>query len=189
MVRFLVLLALASGALAGVTSVSGCNSCKDGNGSDVGTADGAAAPKVVGLASLTPEETKKVLAKVGEKEITLGDFVAVLERMDQFDRLRYQSVERRKELLDELINIELLAQEATDKGYDKDPQAQEELRIVLRDAFLAEAHKDATKPADIPEAEVRAYYDSHLAEYSDPERRRVSAVSYTHLTLPTSDLV
>lgn len=153
----------------------GCNSCKDGNGADVGAGD-AAPPKVVGLASLTPEEAKKVLAKVGEKEITLGDFVAVLERMDQFDRLRYQSVERRKELLDELINIELLAQEATDKGYDKDPQAQEELRIVLRDAFLAEAHKDATKPADIPEAEVRAYYATHLAEYSDPERRRVSAL-------------
>lgn len=131
---------------------------------------------MVGLASLTPEETQKVLAKVGDKTITLGDFVAVLERMDQFDRLRYQSAERRKELLDELINIELLAQEATDKGYDKDPQAQEEMRIVLRDAFLAEAHKDAIKPADIPEAEVRAYYDAHLAEYTDPERRRVSAL-------------
>ena len=167
--------ALSLASLLALPVLGGCDSCKNGSGNATDATQEAGA-KVVGLASLTPEEAQKVLAKVGAKNITLGDFVAVLERMDQFDRLRYQSPERRKELLDELINIELLAQEATEKGYDKDPQAQEELRIVLRDAYLAEAHKDAPKPADIPEAEVRAYYDAHLADYNDPERRRVSAI-------------
>jgi hypothetical protein len=96
--------------------------------------------------------------------------------MDQFDRLRYQSVERRKELLDEMITCELLAQEATAKGYDKDPLAQQELRSILRDAMLAEARKDAPTPESVPESEVRAYFDAHRADYKDPERRRVSAI-------------
>lgn len=169
-------LALVAISLTTLATTAACDSCKSGGGTATDATADAAVAKVVGLASLTPEEAQKVLAKVGNKTITLGDYVAVLERMDQFDRLRYQSPERRKELLDELINIELLAQEATDKGYDKDPQAQEELRIVLRDAFLAEAHKDAAKPTDIPESEVRAYYEAHLADYNDPERRRVSAL-------------
>jgi len=127
-------------------------------------------------ASLTPEQASKVLARVGDRTITLGDYVATLEHMDQFDRLRYQSPERRKELLTEMVNIELLAQEAVAKGYDKDPVATQELRNILRDAMLAEAHKGVPAPNDIPEAEVRAYYDAHRADYRDPERRRVSVI-------------
>ncbi len=132
-------------------SVGGCDSCKSGTTPAVDAGNTSR-----GVHSLTPELAAKVLAKVGDKNITLGDYVAVLDRMDQFDRLRYQSPERRKELLDEIINVELLAQEATAKGYDKDPVAQEELRQILRDAMLADTRKDAPKPADIPLAEVRA---------------------------------
>src|SRR5690606_38305389 len=99
------------------------------------------------------------------------------EHMDQFDRLRYQSPERRKELLDEMITVELLAMEATQKGYDKDPLAQQELRAILRDAMLAEARKGAPTPADVPESEVRAWFEAHRAEYKDPERRRVSIIA------------
>jgi peptidyl-prolyl cis-trans isomerase C len=106
----------------------------------------------------------------------LGDYVATLEHMDQFDRLRYQSPERRKELLEEMIRVELLAGEAVAKGYDKDPVAQQEQRAILRDALLAEARKGAPAPADLPESEVRAYFDAHQDEYRDPERRRVSVI-------------
>lgn len=117
-----------------------------------------------------------MLARVGDETITLGDYVAALEHMDQFDRLRYQSGDRRKELLNEMINVKLLADEARAKGYDKDPIAQQELRAILRDAMLAEAHKSVPAPADIPEAEVRDYYDAHKTDYRDPERRRLSLI-------------
>jgi peptidyl-prolyl cis-trans isomerase C len=166
--RFLVallVLAIPSSAL------SGCKSCDPQPGNTGEDAGAHAQPK-----SLTPEQANQVLARVGEKTITLGDYVAALEHMDQFDRLRYQSVERRKELLDEMINVELLAQEATAKGYDKDPLAQQELRAILRDAMLAEARKGVPAPADVPEPEVRAWFEAHRAEYKDPERRRVSVI-------------
>jgi parvulin-like peptidyl-prolyl isomerase len=150
---------------------TGCGSCNDKNAqSDAPVTDAGK------MASLSPEQASKVLAKVGDRSITLGEYVAALEHMDQFDRLRYQSPERRKELLNEMINVELLAREATAKGYDKDPLAQQELRAVLRDAMLAEARKDVPVPNDIPEAEVRAYFDAHKADYKDPERRRLSFI-------------
>ena len=122
-----------------------------------------------------------MLARVGNVTITLGDYTAALEHMDQFDRLRYQSPERRKELLDEMITVELLAVEATEKGYDKDPLSQQELRAVLRDAMLAEARKGAATPAEVPEADARAYFEAHRADYRDPERRRISVI-----VLPTA---
>jgi peptidyl-prolyl cis-trans isomerase C len=149
----------------------GCKACNE-HALDSG-GEGGAAPAT---SLLTAEEANKVLAEVGDHKITLGNYVAALEHMDQFDRLRYQSVERRRELLQEMINVLLLADEAVAKGYDKDPVAQEELRSVLRDAMLKEARKGAPTPEEIPDAEVRAYYDEHKAAYKDPERRRAECV-------------
>ena len=162
-------IALVALCLAGISAVGGCKSC----GGDDAKTDASESPTTL----LTKEQAAQVLAKVGDKTITLGDYTAALEHMDQFDRLRYQSPERRKELLEEMITVELLAMEATAKGYDKEPLAQQELRAILRDAMLAEARKGAPTPADIPESEVRAWFESHRDEYKDPERRRVSVVA------------
>jgi DNA-directed RNA polymerase subunit F len=149
----------------GVASCKGCTSEE--------APDGGKSP----TALLTDKQAAQVLARVGDRDITLGEFTAALEHMDQFDRLRYQSPERRKELLDEMINVELLADEAVAKGYDKDPLAQQELRSILRDAMLAEARKGAPTPADISASDARAWFDAHRAEYKDPERRRVSVIA------------
>ncbi|CAN5361072.1 hypothetical protein BH09MYX1_BH09MYX1_22290 [soil metagenome] len=150
---------------------AGCDACNDhALPADAGGGDGSPSSQ------LTPEQSARVLAKVGDVTITLGDYVAALEHMDQFDRLRYQSPERRKELLEDLIEVELLAREATAKGYDKDPVAQQELRATLRDALLHEAREGATEPNAIPDNEVHAYFDAHKADYKDPERRRISVI-------------
>ncbi len=156
-------------AFCTLLGASGCKGC----GGETPTPDAGDHAQTT---SLTPEQAARVLAKVGDNTVTLGDYVAALEHMDQFDRLRYQSPERRKELLDELVEVELLAQEATTKGYDKDPVAQQELRAVLRDAMLKEARSGAPLPADIAEADARAYFEAHKADYKDPERRRVSLI-------------
>jgi parvulin-like peptidyl-prolyl isomerase len=126
---------------------------------------------------LTPEQAARVLAKVGDRTITLGDYAATLERMDQFDRLRYQSPERRKELLDEIIDAELLAQDARQKKLDQQPETQQAIRQILRDALLAEARRGLPAPAEISADEVRAYFDSHRDDFREPERRRVAHIA------------
>lgn len=130
-------------------------------------------------AGLSPKEAALVLAKVGDDPITLGEFAATLERMDQFDRLRYKTPERRRELLEEMITVELLAREAERRGLDKEPQTQERLRQILRDAILQDARKGARGPAEFTEEEVRAYYEAHKDDYLEPERRRVSQIVVT----------
>jgi hypothetical protein len=96
--------------------------------------------------------------------------------MDQFDRLRYQSPERRRELLREMIDIQILADEAVAKGYDKDPLAQQEERSILRNAMMDRAHAGAPTPNAIPDAEVHAYFDAHRDQFREPERRRISVI-------------
>lgn len=133
-------------------------------------------PDAAAPGGLTPSQAAMVLARVGDRPITLGELAATLERMDQFDRLRYQTPERRRDLLDQIITVELLAAEAKRQGLQDTPEVRAAMRQILRDALLADARKNVRSPTQIPEAEVRAYYDAHKSEYQEPERRRVSHI-------------
>jgi hypothetical protein len=161
MKRWAIVVVLGAGALAGCDE----SAVKPPAG-DAGAA----------VAGLTPDQASRVVAKAGDRTITLGDFARTLERMDQFDRLRYQSKDRRRELLEEMIDVELLAAEAKRLGIDKEPETIEAIRGILRDALLAQAREGVPHPADITPEQVRAYYEAHLDKFSEPERRRVAAI-------------
>jgi DNA-directed RNA polymerase subunit F len=157
-------------AMLAAVLFAGCNGC---NESAVQPPSAEAGAPVAGL---TPEQASRTLAKVGDKIITLGDFAATLDRMDQFDRLRYQTKERRHELLDELVDVELLAAEARRRGLDKQPETEESIRQILREAMLAKARQGLPAPGEIPAADVRAYYEANADKFNEPERRRVAAI-------------
>lgn len=129
-----------------------------------------------GTTAAAQDAASPVLAHVGDQTITLADFAAALDHLDRFDRLRYRSPERRRALLGEMIDVALLAGEARERGYDRDPATQQELREIRRDAVLKTVRDGAPAPADIPEADVRAYFEAHKADFHEPERRRVSAI-------------
>lgn len=166
--RSLGIAGLLSVCLGMAATVGGCDDAALPPGGDAG-------PSAAGL---TAEQSARTIAKVGDKVITLGDFARALERMDQFDRLRYQTKERRRELLSEIIDVELLAAEAKRRGLDKNGETEDAVRQILRDALLAESRKDLPAPAEIPQADVRAYYQANLDRFREPERRRVGAIVF-----------
>ncbi len=140
------------------------------------SSSGPAVSAPLNASKLTPELAAKVLAKVGDRTITLGDYAAALDRMDRFERLRYQTPERRRLLLDEMINVELLAREAERRGLQDDPVLQAQVRMVLRQQMTDQLRSRLPSLEELPMAELRAYYDAHRADYADPERRRVSVI-------------
>ncbi|HSC86260.1 MAG TPA: peptidylprolyl isomerase, partial [Polyangiaceae bacterium] len=70
------------------------------------------------------------------------------------------------------IDIELLAQEARRRGLDKKPEVELGLAQALRDEVLDELRRELPGPEALTEREVRDYYEAHLAEFREPERRR-----------------
>lgn len=152
-----------------VALVAGCRCDKRPEGGS-----GAAASASVGV--LSPELAARVLARVGDRSITLGEYVAALERMDRFERVRYQSPERRRRLLDEMIDVELLAGEARRRGLDREPEVRARIDQVLRELVLLELREGLPGPEAVPEAEVRAHYAKHRDDFSVPERRRLSVI-------------
>lgn len=126
--------------------------------------------------SQSADKMSTVLAHVGDRKITVGDFAAALDRMDRFERLRYQSPERRKQLLDEIIAVELLADEARRRGLDRDVETQLRIDQAVRDEILRDLRAAAPAPESLPETEVRAYFDGHQDEFHEPERRRIAEI-------------
>jgi peptidyl-prolyl cis-trans isomerase C len=161
------------GALVLATALG---ACREHHQSSVAPSTSASA----GAGKLSAELAAQVLAKVGDREITLGEYAETLARMDPFERLRYQSTDRRKQLLNEIIQVELLAAEAKRRGLDKLPETQERMRQMLKEEVLRDVRRKIAAPSDIPEADVRAYFDAHHDEFKEPERRRVA-----HLVLST----
>jgi hypothetical protein len=108
--------------------------------------------------------------------------------MDRFERLRYQSEAGQKKLLDELIEVELLAQEAERRGLDKDPKVVLRLQQAMRDELLRTVEAELPSAEQMSEREVREYYDAHRDEFKEPERRRVLLIKVGSETLGTEVL-
>ena len=124
---------------------------------------------------LTETEAARVLAKVGQVEITVGDVAGELASKGSFIRTRYQSPERRREFLDQMIRFELLAQEAERRGYDELPEVQRTRKQMMIRRFLAERFESGGPDGITPE-DVRAYYESHRTEFHTPAQVRASHI-------------
>jgi hypothetical protein len=155
--------------LFGSVHLAGCEACGSQRALEEGTPPGPA--------GLAPEIAARVLARVGERNITLGDYAITLERMDRFERLRYQTADRRQALLDEMINVELLAREAEQRGLAERPETRALVEQMLRDEVLRQLRERLPGVEQLPPADVKAYFEAHRAEFELPERRRVEQIA------------
>jgi peptidyl-prolyl cis-trans isomerase C len=151
-------------------ALGGCEGCNRAGPEPAGSGD-------AGRAELSPEQASQVLARVGGRNITLGDYAGALERMDPFERMRYQTDDRRQALLEEMINVELLAREAERRGLDRKPETQELVRQYQRDELLRRLRASVPGPNQLPSSAVQAYYEEHRSDFYDPERRRAAQIA------------
>lgn len=146
-----------------------------GEGDHAGGGSAGDGPRVHGL---TEEEAAQTLAKIGDHTITVGEFAEEIANKGPFLRTRYNSPERRRELLDQLVRFELLAQEADARGFDDAPEVQRTRKQILIRRFLKQEYEDRIQPTDITDDEVRAYYEAHPAEFHQPEQVRISHIVF-----------
>lgn len=152
--------------------VGGCRKSSESDGPP------AVSSPIPSIERVPSELANRVLAKVGERVITVADYAHTLDRMDRFERMRYQTTERRKALLDELINTELLAREAERRGLDKRPETQAYVNQLLADEVRRRLRSTLPEPEALPQEEVQAYYAAHREELRLPERRRVALLTF-----------
>jgi peptidyl-prolyl cis-trans isomerase C len=150
---------------------AGCTRSEDKKKSGGAAAEGSGA-----LASQSSEELSAVLAKVEGVTITVKQLQDSINRQSPYIRARYQSREQKRVFLDNLIRFEVLAKEAEKRGLHKDPEVVQTMKSAMITKLLKDELERGIKPEDIPEADMKAHFDAHQAEFNKPEEVRVSAV-------------
>lgn len=128
-----------------------------------------------------PDST--VLAKVGDEEITLGQFraiAAILVREAQVDLNR---PEARSTLLNTIIENKLFHRAAVASGVDKNPELQTQIQF-LREQLVTKTYRDqvATQIA-ISDKEIKEFYEKEQATLTLPDR-----LDLFHILYATEDL-
>lgn len=122
---------------------------------------------------------KDVLARVGNTKITVADLDERIANMPP----QYQNVikKRKKDFLQEVINDNLLYEEALKEGFQKDKEAlkviEEAKKKIIVARFLKSKVEDAIK---ITDEEIQEFYNANKASFMMPEKMRVS-----HILVPT----
>jgi peptidyl-prolyl cis-trans isomerase C len=114
-----------------------------------------------------------VAAKVGDSTLFVGDVEKRINSLDDFTRYRYQTAAGKQEYVDGLIRLELLAQEAKRRGYDRDPEFILAMHRELASRLLQDDFVKKTNKRIISASEVEEYYKTHQSEFTKPRKVRV----------------
>jgi len=134
------------------------------------------------LSACNKGQNGPAVAHVGGEVITAEDFKRRIDEQSPFLRARYNTLERKKELLEALIRNELLAQEAQREGLDKSPTVREATKRAMIQELIKKQLDEKMSGADIADQELKAFYDAHVDDYVKPELARVY-----HIFLPAKD--
>lgn len=166
----------------GVALMVGCaDSTKSSSATAAAGAKGqagakASAPDDGYQSKLAKDDQEKVVARVGDIQISLLDVERRLNQQAPYARARYTSLERKKEFLDNLVRFEVLAMEAARKGYDRDPEVIQQMKQTMVRKLMAREVQSLVKLADIGDAEMQTYYEKEKDSYHKPEQVRVSRI-------------
>ena len=129
-------------------------------------------------ASFSQEET--LVAKIGEKNITLSDFNKIL---NFFDPEKLKVIENnpqiKEQVLQQMVQALVISQLAKQGGFDARPEIKEQMELQ-KNGFLANEYikREVVQKVTVSENEVKAYYDNHKDEYQTPEMVRARHILF-----------
>jgi len=122
------------------------------------------------------------LATYAGSVLTVEDVNKTMGQLPPMVRMRFQSPAQKKEFVERLITLDLLAREAVREGHANDPDVVESLKNVLAQKVVKDEREN--KSPVVTDEEVQAWYEGHTAEFTRPETWRLSAI---FLALPVND--
>ena len=112
---------------------------------------------------------KKILAKVGQKEITNLDVQGAIQGLDPFQAQQFQTEEGQKYVLDDLINQELLYMYAKDNKIDQDEEFRTEMKRVEENVLKQYVINKILTSVKLTEEEKKAFFEAKKQSFSKPE--------------------
>lgn len=116
------------------------------------------------------------LARVGNAYITEAMFIDEMQRRGGKSPGQYQDMVQKRALLDDMVLRRALVNAATQDKLAEQPAIAHLIEQTLANQYLQKTLREAQKKIVVTEAEVRADYEAHAADYVVPARRRVAMI-------------
>lgn len=125
---------------------------------------------------------RKVLAKVGQKEITNLDVQSAIQGLDPFQAQQFQTEEGQKYVLEDLINQELLYMYAKENNVDQEEEFRNEMKRVEENVLKQYVINKILTNVKLTEEEKKAFYEAQKSSFSRPE-----TASAKHILVDTEE--
>ena len=112
-----------------------------------------------------------VVAKINNEEVRWGDVKASVTQGSGKDTL-----EKRKNALDNLLDARIMAAKARESGFEKDPLYQTRVNEFTKTSLINLHRGSLLKGFSPPDSEVTAYYNKNKDKIIAPESRKVQMV-------------
>lgn len=112
---------------------------------------------------------KKILAKVGDKEISNLDVDSAIQGLDPYQAQQFQTEEGRKYVLEDLVNQELLYMYAKDNKIDEDEAFRKEMAEIEKNVLKQYVINQILTSVQLTDEEKQAFYEANKANFSNPE--------------------
>lgn len=124
----------------------------------------------------TPEKSKRIIATVDGESITVEAFQKETIRHGGHIPGRFDGIQQREALLEEMIRFEVLAAKASKAGYDKDPEIVASLKKMMVQKLWQDQWASKLKKVAITDDEIEQYYNKHLKDYTGPEMAKAAII-------------
>lgn len=128
-------------------------------------------------ASKTPAIKGVLLARVNDWVLGTGDFREQLRAVKTLDsNVDINDTDFKKKFLQELVNIEILAQEAKNRRLDKDREVIDAVENFRRTLLAQKIMGNITREITVTNAEIKSFYETNKQGLRLPEKRKIREI-------------
>jgi len=111
------------------------------------------------------DDSKKIVARVGERAITVGDFREAYFKVPPNFLPDVGGEEGRRQFLEDLISKEVLILEAYERGLEKEQEVRKQLEEIERQVLLRELYdREVIAKSKVTEKELKELYEERSQE-------------------------
>lgn len=125
---------------------------------------------------------RKILATVGEKEITNYDLESALQSLDPYQAMHFNTEEGKKQLLEDLVNQELFYIEAKENNLHNNDDFKSEMKKVEENMLKQYAINKVLSNITLTEEEKTAFFEANKSKFNKSE-----TASAKHILVETED--
>ncbi len=114
----------------------------------------------------------KIVAKIGDREITLNELNEALDKMPDWARKDYDKPEKKADFLKQYVANELMFEKARKLGYDRDPEIQKQVDLFKKSLLVNRVLEgEVQNKVQVSDKDIELYYRANKEKYAEKDKK------------------